>query len=61
MNEEKEANNMKEMESGECQGPEVGKRLVCLRKRKRPVWLGDKEEDGRRWGHGARWGQTCRS
>lgn len=25
----------------EWKGPEVGKRLLCLRERKSPVWLGE--------------------
>ena len=50
---------MKEMGSGECKGPEAGKRLVCLRKRKSPMWLGEKGEDGRRWGRRGRWARPA--
>lgn len=40
---------VRDMGSSEWKGPEVGKRVVCLRKRKSPVWLGEQ---------GGRWGQT---
>ena len=50
MNEEKEVSDMRSWGHSECKGPEVGRRLMYLRKRKSSVWLGEQGEGGRRWG-----------
>lgn len=50
MNEEKEVSDMRSWGHSECKGPEVGRRLMHLRRRRSPVWLGEQGEGGRRWG-----------